>query len=387
MSMVKPEHTTDDSAATTAARHVERVVFVQKFVPHYRAPFFERLRASLAERGIELVLVCGQPDPFEGSKVRVEYPDWAQRVKSRIVRFRGRYLYWQQAWRHVRRGDLVVVEHAAKLLDNYLLYALSRVGYLHFGYFGHGENFLVGGELGLSRFVKKAMLCRVARWFAYTEVSRRSLERQGVDEALISVVNNTLLPPDIDAAWLHKKPTDFVYIGGLYEDKRIDLLLDSATRVAAATPGFVLHVVGTGPLRETVEAAARQHTWLNYHGSLYGEQRNRLLGSCAAIMMPGAVGLVAIDAFHFRCPIITIDAHAHGPEIAYLEHDVNALLDARGGDVESYTALVSRFIEQGDLAERLQAGCAASAGHYSMDAMVERFRAGVEQVHPRGTGR
>lgn len=357
-----------------------RVVFVQKFVPHYRLPFFERFRDRLLEHGIELVLIYGDPDPFEGSKVKTESPPWGIKVNSRILHVKGRYLYWQHAWRHVRRGDLVIVEHAAKLLDNYLLYAMSRLHYLKFGYFGHGENFLAGNELGISRWVKKAMLRNVARWFAYTEVSRQSLKNQGVDESLVTVVNNTLSAPDFDASGITKIPNRFVYIGGLYADKQIDTLLASAALIAAEESAFELHVVGDGPLRHMVEEAVRNHDWLHYHGSLYGEDRHRMLSQCEAVLIPGAVGLVAIDSFHFHCPIITTASHAHGPEIAYLEHEQNALINRENGDARSFADLVLRFIREPGLANRLQAACGASSELYTLDNMVERFCEGVLKV-------
>ena len=364
-----------------------RVVFVQKFVPHYRLPFFERFRDALAERGIELVLVYGPPDPFEGSKVRTESPAWGVRTDTRFFRVRGRWLYRQNAGRHVRPGDLVIVEHAAKLLDNYGLYLASRRGRIGFGYFGHGENFLVDGELRVSSRVKRAMLGNVTRWFAYTEVSRASLVAQGVDDELVTVVNNTLPAP---ASRLEDEPvreSSFLYIGGLYADKRLDVLLEAATVVAASHPAFELHVVGDGPLRSMLDEAASSRSWLRVHGPLYGVERDRMLARSAAILMPGAVGLVAIDSLHFRCPVLTTDSRAHGPEIAYLEHDVNALFAEAPVGVDGFVAVLRGFVEEPGLAARLRAACAASAERYTMEDMVARFVAGVERARDDLAGR
>jgi len=358
-----------------------RVVFVQKFVPHYRLPFFERLRSELAARDIGFELIYGSPDPYEGSKVRMEYPEWGRQVNSRILKIAGRYLYWQGALKYVRRGDLVVVEHAAKLLDNYLLYAASRLGYIHYSYFGHGENFQSKHELGFSRAVKKAMLRKVARWFAYTEISRQSLLRQTVSDKLITVVDNTLKAPDLENVSFSKTPGKFLYIGGLYADKRLDLILEAAAHVATRVNGFELHVVGEGPLRKEIEAATANSPWLRYHGALYGVERDKMLASSEAILMPGLVGLVAIDSFHFRCPIITSDAGQHSPEIAYLERDVNALIDGESGNATTYAQLMLRFIQEPGLAERLQSACADSAGRYTIENMVDNFIAGVTEVY------
>lgn len=363
-----------------------RVVFVQKFVPHYRLPFFESLRAQLAEKGIDFVLVYGQPDPFEGSKVNMEYPDWGQRVVSKIPKLAGRYLYWLGAIRYVKKNDMVVVEHAAKLLDNYIIYLASRVGFLKMGYFGHGENFQSRHELSVSRIIKKSMLVNVTRWFAYTEISRQSLLRQGVSDDAITVVNNTLKAPEQSYEHVEKIPGKFIYIGGLYEDKRFDILFGAAKLVAAQEPDFQLHVVGTGPMKAEIEAAANEHDWLHYHGSMYGEERNTMLASSVGMLMPGLVGLVAIDSFFFRCPILTSDAGQHSPEVAYLEHNENALFAGSEDMPETYANTVLRYLQEDGLAEKLQDACGRSADQYTVENMAANFIEGLEKCWPKHSG-
>ena len=380
-----PATTGAATAATPGA--ARRVVFVQKFVPHYRLGFFEGVRAELRRRGLELVLVHGPPDPYEGSKVRTVSPEWGTRVETRHLRVRGRWLYRQRAGRFVERGDLVVVEHAAKLLDNYGLYARCLAGRIRMGYFGHGENFQSAHELGASRALKKAML-HVTRWFAYTEVSRMSLLSQGVRDERITVVNNTLAAPELPDPMPERVPGRCLYIGGLYADKRLEFLIGSAARVAGRVEGFELHVVGAGPLEPLVREAAARHPWLVHHGALYGEERARMLGSAQAILMPGLVGLVAIDSFHFEAPLITSHAGQHSPEIAYLEDGTNALFDGADGDEASYAALVERFLDDPALAASLRRACADSAAAYTLERMVQRFCDGAERCfEPSRTGR
>ena len=127
-----------------------RVVFVQKFVPHYRLPMFEQLRDNLAKNDVEFVLLYGHPDAYEGSKVRTMEPSWGLKVDSRIFSVLGRYLYWQGANKHIKKGDLVIVEHAAKLLDNYVIFAKRQLGGCKMAYFGHGKCFQPKVELFLS---------------------------------------------------------------------------------------------------------------------------------------------------------------------------------------------------------------------------------------------
>lgn len=354
-----------------------RVVFIQKFVPHYRLPFFERIRDSLANQGIEFVLLYCEPDPYEDSKVQMVYPEWGIRAKTRHFSIFGRYLYWASLGKHLKRGDLVVVEHAAKLLNNYPIFLARQLGWLKMGYFGHGQNFQPTTELRLSALIKKLMLRRVDNWFAYTEVSRQSLLRQGVDEAVITVVNNTLAPSD--NAMLGKKepePYSCVYIGGLYSLKLLPLLIEASELVVAHLPDFKLYIVGDGPEKAFIDTCAESRPWLRVQGSLYSNARDELLAKCNVILMPGLVGLIAIDSFQFERPIITSDAGEHSPEIAYLEDGENCLIDhGVNGEVTavSYADTVVQYLSNPTLQQSLRANCRNSADLYSIERMAASF--------------
>lgn len=361
-----------------------RVVFVQKFVPHYRLPFFEQVAKQLNREGIEFVLVYGKPDPFEGSKVKTVFPEWGIKTNTRHFKIKGRYLYWQNAISTIKRGDFVIVEHAAKLLDNYLFFAARQVGYLKMGYFGHGHNFQATTEYKISAVLKRFMLKRIDRWFAYTEISQQSLLAQEVDSKIISVVNNTLEKSiNVSFADTEPDPLNFCFIGGMYDLKLLSLLVAACTIVAKAHPSFELHLVGQGPDKQLVDDAAKEHPWLKVHGALYGQDRDRVLANSSAILMPGLVGLVAIDAFHFRRPIITSEAGEHSPEIAYLEDGYNSLMD-RGdsqGKVtpETYADTVCKYIDDSQLQHRLRDGCRQSTEKYSIENMADNFCQGILQ--------
>jgi glycosyltransferase involved in cell wall biosynthesis len=354
-----------------------RVVFVQKFVPHYRLPFFERIRDLLTRQGIEFILLYCEPDPYENSKVQMVYPDWGIRVNTRHFKLSGRYLYWASVMQHIKQGDLVVVEHAAKLLNNYAIFLARQLGWLKMGYFGHGQNFQATTELRLSALVKKLMLRRTDHWFAYTEVSRQSLLRQSVDDAVITVVNNTLAPSE-NAVLGKREPEPYscIYIGGLYSLKLLPLLIESSALLAAQFPDFKLYVVGDGPEKTFIDSCAMSKPWLCVQGALYSDARDELLARCNAILMPGLVGLITIDSFQFERPIITSDAGEHSPEIAYLEDGKNCLIDhGINGKVtaESYANTVSQYLGSSELQRNMRDNCRKSAQTYSIDRMAESF--------------
>lgn len=365
----------------TPVKTIKRVVFVQKFVPHYRLPLFELLKEKLAAHNIEFILVYGQPDPFEGSKIKMMFPEWGRRVKSLIIPLPGRYVYLQGSPRFVKKGDVVIVEHASKLLDNYVLFFLQQIGFLHLCYFGHGHNFQDAHELKIAAKIKNAMVARISRWFAYTDMSVKSLVNQNVDPKRIVTVNNTLTKSTLlSEEDVTRNKNKFLYIGGLYADKRLDFLLNAGKLVHETNPGFELHLVGTGPESESIAAFADANDWCVYHGSVYGEERDRILYESSAILMPGLVGLVAIDSFHFASPIISTNCGQHSPEVIYLENGANAVILEDEGTEASYAAAVSKFLNDDAWSEQLRQGCRDAADTYTIENTAERFVSGILSI-------
>jgi len=370
-----------ESSSSKSAKKTQRVVFVQKFVPHYRLPLFEKLRDKFAAHGIEFVLIYGRPDGYEGSKIKMEYPEWGQKVKSWIIPLPGkftRYLYWQWAPFKVRRGDFVIVEHASKLLDNYPIFLMQQFGWVSMCYFGHGKNFQGHREIAPARKIKQAMVKRISIWFAYTEISRQILLEQDVPDEKIVVVNNTLKQlRQLEESEVERDPKKFVYIGGLYKEKRLDVIFDSIAKLRETDPEVTLVMAGTGPMQAEVKAFAEEHEWCEYLGPVFGEARDRLLLGCTAIVNPGLVGLIAIDSFHYAIPIIAVTLPNHSPEIAYLENEENALILDERGDADSYAALLQKFLDSDTLSEKIRQGCRDSASRYTLDDTAQRFVDGV----------
>jgi len=359
-------------------RPIKRVIFVQKFVPHYRLPLFELLKRKLEENGIEFVLIYGSPDPYEGSKVKMEFPEWGVRVESKIIPIYERYLYWQGIPFKIKKDDVVIVEQAAKLLDNYILFFLEQINIVRMCYFGHGQNFQDKYELKISKKIKQLMVGRVSKWFAYTKMSVDSLLEQGVNSEKIVSVNNTLkLTTTLREFDIKRNKFQFVYIGGLYKDKRTEFLLESSSKVRAENSRFELHIVGDGPQKGVVEEFSRNNSWCFYHKGMYGEERDRLLFESSAILMPGLVGLVAIDSFHFACPIVTTNCGQHSPEFVYLENRKNALMLSDEGTTDEFAKLILEFIVDQELSETLRRECRNSAAFYTIEETAERFYKGI----------
>ena len=213
-------------------------------------------------------------------------------------------------------------------------------------------------------------------WFAYTEGSADRVAAHGFPRDRITVVNNTVEVHDLPDPPARDGST-CVYVGALYGLKRIDFLLEAGRHLADLVPGFRLVVLGSGVDRVLVEDAARTSPWLDYRGPTFDDDKARSLASSALTLMPGLVGLAIVDAFAYRCPLVTTDQPFHSPEVQYLHDGINGVMLPRHTTPAEYAEAVARLLADPDRLERLREGCARSAEELSMSAMVKRFADGI----------
>lgn len=387
--------TSTSSSARIAndAAQRRRVCIVQRIVPHYRVPFFQALHRELAGSGIDLELIHGQE--FPGTVPRGEFLDeeWASRVNNRYIRFASQELVWQPAsLRTLAGADLVIVEHANRLLLNYPLLA-ARNAKRRVAFWGHGANFQSTAQDSAAETFKRNLARTADWWFAYTNGGARLVESYGFPRERVTVVNNAIdsraireAVERVDDATLARLRADLridgrgvaIFSGRLVAEKRLDLLWEAAVRIRERHSRFTLLVVGDGPLGHEVTRMAAQYPWIHALGAKSGAALAPYLALSDFLMIPGLVGLVVVDAFAAGVPLVTTRIDTHSPEIEYLEPGVNGVI--AGPDAESLAAAALRLLESPPMLERMRAGCRAAADVYTLEAMVERFAEGVRRA-------
>lgn len=360
-----------------------RVLIIYRFLPHYRAEFYNRLREVLASRQISLDLIYGDSQADRADKVDLP---WAQRRPNWSLKLGGAELLWQPCLFDTRHYDLVVVEQANRLLLNYLLLLVRRPWRFQLAYWGHGLNLLVSPRSWVNRF-KLKFLGLADWWFAYTKGVGSLLQEHGYPPERISVLNNSIdmarLSSQLELAEvprsLQGRPVA-LYCGGMYKEKRLDFLLDCCREISQRVPDFQMVFIGAGQERYKVQKAAQEHPWVHDLGPLVGEDVVPFLRAARVILMPGVVGLIVLDSFAAGAPLVTLDDPWKGPEIEYLESGHNGLKVADDQFVESVVELFNNQQKW----EALRQGCLESAKVYSLDAMVANFAQGVEDCLKTG---
>lgn len=368
------------------------VSIVAKSLPHYRIPFFEALRAELERSRVTLRVVYGMPSTEEAKKQDTMTLSWGLAIENRSLTLAGRKFMWQPCAALVRDSDLVIVEQASRLLLNYLLLTRQARGGASVAFWGHGQNLQTHAASRLGEAVKRIVSRWPRWWFAYTEGSAELVRRLPYPPERITTVQNA-----IDTVALQRQHASVseeelaalrsrlgiqsrnvgIFAGGLYAEKRLGFLIEAAREVRRLVPDFELIVIGAGPDQGLIEEAARTHHWIHYEGPSLGTDKVPYFALSKFTLMPGLVGLGILDSFALEVPPITIDMDCHGPEMQYLRNGENGVKLPAGTDPKGYAVAVSRLLhDEGEL-ELLRAGCRAAAQVYTIEAMVDRFAAGV----------
>lgn len=364
-----------------------RVVVVQRRLTHYRVAFFESLRSQLRSRDLELVLAYGEGTAEETKKKDGADIAWAHKLATRYVA--GDRICYQPLGNLCRGVGMLVVTLENKLVCN-LWHQLSDTQY-KVGLWGHGAN-LQGDAKSLRERFKRRVARRADWWFGYTQMSRPLIAATGFPDERVTVLNNSAdtrqmraqfeaVDADSVVRWRRSHGIEGehvgIFLGSLYEQKRIDFLLKAACDVRALVPDFELVVVGAGPQRTLVETFCQANRWAHYVGVLTGLEKVTALAAATVMLNPGLVGLGILDSFVCEVPMLTTDCGIHSPEIAYLQSGVNGVMTANA--LPDYVQAVVALLSNPDERARLAAGCRVSAAEYTVENMARNFAEGVER--------
>ncbi len=176
-----------------------------------------------------------------------------------------------------------------------------------------------------------------------------------------------------------------LFVGRLARQKRVDVLLEAAARLADRRPKFRLALAGQGPLRADLEAQAR---------SLGIAERVAFLGVREDVLaLHRAARVFVLPSEGEGMPNALLEALAAGtPSVAtevpgtleVARHEQEALL-VPPGDPRALAAALERLLEDadlgGELCARLQAGgWARAAERYDVDQAAGRYAAALREA-------
>ncbi len=312
-----------------------KVTIVQRVLPEYRVALFDEIQRILAHESIDFLLLYGQE--IKGTTpvtVKIQRT-WAQQYKNLYVKLGKLTLVLQlKIFITLIRSDLIVIEQANRLLLNYCLFLLKPLCKYKIAYWGHGYNHQAKNQHSFSEKIKIQLLKKSDWWFSYTPGTTYYLTTHGIALNKITTLRNTIdtrqfvndltVTSNANIIAFSKKYNltagqTAIYCGGLTKAKEIDFLLEAALMIKKQLPHFSLILLGSGPEQQVVQTHADKNSWIIPLGNLYGQEKALAFKSADCVLMPGPVGLIAIDAIVAEKPIVIRELESHGPEIAYIE--------------------------------------------------------------------
>lgn len=371
-----------------------KVLIIYKFMPQWRANFFSLLRDKLASQGIELTLVYGRLKNEHATRGDEVDLDWARFIPNKTLRVGKIELYWQPCLSDVLKNDLIIVEQANKLLINYFLMMLRLVTDKKIAFWGHGLNLLEHGNSYGNR-LKRLYSTKCDWWFAYTEGVKERIASMGFPKEKVTVVQNAIDTSSLVKAYEMISEGELspiksqlnigngpigIYCGGMYKEKRLDFLLQSAAFIRDKVPEFEMIFLGAGPEEYKVRNISLQNKWIHYVGPKFGLDRVPYFRMADVFLMPGAVGLAILDSFSMQTPLITT-CSSHSPEIEYLRNGYNGVMT--DNTLTDYVNTVVSVLGSENRMETLRNGCRQDAEKYTLEKMVDNFYKGILQSFTR----
>jgi glycosyltransferase involved in cell wall biosynthesis len=388
----------DDAPPRLGVRRVgrRRALIMQRRLTAYRLPLYEAMRERLADAGIELTLVHGDPTAAEATKRDEGELDWAVRVKNRYVQVGDTMLCWIPTPRSVRDAPLVVLPQENSIVSNYPVLMAPRRPGRRVAFWGHGANLQSRDAHGPRERWKRLWMDRVDWWFAYTETTVALLAGRGIPGGRITCLDNAIdtrgfrreleSVPAGDLAALrarHALPDDAplgVFCGSLYPDKRLDLLVDACEQVRARVPGFHAALIGDGPDMAWLRERVRDLPWIHVTGALRGAPKAAWFRAATLVLNPGLVGLGILDALVAGLPLVTTRGARHSPEIAYLRDGVNGAL--AGDSAEAFAQAVAGLLADPARLRAMSEAARVDGTRYTIEHMAERFADGIVRAMP-----
>lgn len=359
-----------------------RLGIIEDYIPRYRAKFFELLKEKLFEKEVDLRLLSYLPAGTQrarGDYVKLNFVDDFPQLHAQ---FGTRSLMFPKSLSKFQNYDALIGSARGSSFSTHAMIAHCLKHNKPFGLWGHIRNY-VNSDNFLDLLIEKKQMSLATSIFSYTDSGKEFGVRQGIDPDKFFVLNNTFdtlelehelskvaqhdLNEMIKQYNLDPKKT-VMYIGGLDSSKRIDFLASTLNQIWLINPKIKLLIIGNGEDRYLLDEAVLR-------GQVHFLDNSNLQSKAAAsrvaklILMPGRIGLVAVDSIALGIPIVTTNFAFHAPEFEYLvegKSKYTSSLNSPG----SYSALIISLLNQ-------KSSLRFKQDAPSIDEMVDSFRRGV----------
>lgn len=359
---------------------------LQPYVPKYRLPFFAGLNDRLAALGISMKVLASRPLGDQNMRGDAVSSDWVEHVERRALRLGSKEATYTLRSGHFAGLDALILPLEGTSLDipRALRYRAVHGG-LAIGLWGHVRSYVNAANI-VDSTIERWQMTHSDHVFAYTPSGRDYAVSQGIQPSKVTSVMNSVDTSTISEELARSARSEvgvaegffetgprektFAFIGGLDESKRIDFLIQALDRLWIDDPEIRVLVAGKGSqeylLRRAVDRG--QASLLGYADD---HLKAKIALSSRAILMPGRIGLVAVESLAMGLPVLTTAYPYHAPEFDYLKRDESVFISP--DTLDDFVSLCHRIVTT-PLGPRSQWLVP------SVDSMIDNFTSGVSQM-------
>ena len=230
-------------------------------------------------------------------------------------------LYWKKGILSLlfkKENNVFFMLAESRSLTDYVFLGLSRLLKKKVYVWSHGW---YGKETKFESVLKKWQFNHVDGIFVYSNYGRNLMIEQGLPSDKIFTVHNSLhydqqkalresiIPSSIYKDYFKNENPILIFIGRLTKVKKLDMLIEALAKMKVENENYNLVFVGDGEERKNLESKVKSfglsdNVW--FYGACYDEKQNaELIYNADLCVSPGNVGLTAMHALVFGCPVIT----------------------------------------------------------------------------------
>ncbi|CTQ55892.1 putative glycosyl transferase [Roseibium album] len=371
----------------------------QGCVPVYRRAFFERLSTTY---DTPYHVFHGNP-PSNTSLQAAQGPFvfGNTKVTNRELKLGKSIIVYQPVvFKYLFGGfKAAVIGHEFKFLTNLIILLFSKLLRRPVVWWGFGyRKALVAWQQGgkpskkdkLAKWASDKLALLGDGYLAYTDAGKSYLVDIGMPPDRVQVLRNTIdieeqiALADAEAARpsaeireeLGLMPDSIVllYIGRLITKKKIDLLIKFGLEHSQVNSKTIeILIIGDGAERAQLVSQAQGCSTIHFLGALDPSDPKiaRAFRVCAAVVIPGFLGLAINHAFAHGRPVITQKHDFHSPEIDYLTDKTDGLLLSAKDDV--FCEELAEYVRDEARQKTLAANALKTRENLRMDHMVRSF--------------
>ncbi|WP_395694574.1 glycosyltransferase family 4 protein [Nocardioides sp.] len=346
--------------------------------------FVERVAAELVRRGHPVEMFTAR---YPGAAAEGDLDGVRVHRRGGRLTVYPRGLWWVA--RHRRRHDVVLDVINGLPFGTPLVRRGGVVALVHHSHERQWHLIYPGWRGALGWFVERRLVPLVYRrrpHLTVSEDSRADLVAHGIPGAQVTVARNGVDPPHGSP---DRSPTPrLVVLARLVPHKRIEDAFEVVRRLAPEIPGLHLDVVGDGWWRDELEADAADLVapgLVVFHGHVDEAERDRLLGSAWAMLLPSVKegwGLAALEAATLGTPTVGY-RYAGGLAEAVVDGATGLLADDLPGLVQATRRILADDALRVQLGEAAQRRASTFTWERTTD-VVERVLQGAAQTRRRG---